>query len=286
MSLTVHHLNCGTMCPACERLVNGHGSWKAPGNLVCHCLLIETANALVLVDTGIGKQDILYSRHRLGRTFPRLFKPSLRLEETAIAQIRALGFDPRDVRHIVPTHLDLDHAGGLSDFPEAQVHVFKPELQQIQQPGLRERLRFRMPQFEHRPKWVVYEEAGEHWFGFDSIRSIARLENDILIVPLIGHTKGHVGVAVNNGDHWLLHCGDAYYHHSELTNAPSTPLFMKALELGIQAKPAARVRNLQRLRTLHTEHSDKIELFCSHDPVEFARYPAPVGRGSDASIAT
>lgn len=33
----------------------------------------------------------------------------------------------RDVRHIVLTHLDFDHAGGLDDFPEATVHMLQIE---------------------------------------------------------------------------------------------------------------------------------------------------------------
>ncbi|MDH4580733.1 MBL fold metallo-hydrolase [Pseudomonas sp. BN415] len=272
MSLKVHHLNCGTMCPACERLVKGKGSWSRPGELVCHCLLLETAESLVLVDTGMGERDIAEPRRRLGSTYTALFKPRLSPDETAIAQIRALGFDPRDVRHIITTHLDLDHAGGLSDFPDAHVHVLKPELKQIQEPGLREHMRFRLPQFDHHPKWVVHEEQGENWFGFESIQAIPELGTDILLVPLIGHTKGHTGVAVDTGDEWLLHCGDAYYHHSELTSTPDTPAFLKFFEVLIQAKPSERIRNIKRLRELAASHGNQIEMFCAHDPVELERY--------------
>jgi glyoxylase-like metal-dependent hydrolase (beta-lactamase superfamily II) len=39
-------------------------------------------------------------------------------EETAVRQIERLG-SPADVRHILPTHLDFDHAGGLEDLPGA-----------------------------------------------------------------------------------------------------------------------------------------------------------------------
>ena len=38
-----------------------------------------------------------------------------------------LGFSPDDVRHIVLTHLDFDHAGGIEDFPNARVHVLARE---------------------------------------------------------------------------------------------------------------------------------------------------------------
>ena len=51
----------------------------------------------------------------------------MRAEETAAHQIAALGYSLDEVRHIVLTHLDLDHAGGMADFPRAQVHVLAAE---------------------------------------------------------------------------------------------------------------------------------------------------------------
>ncbi len=260
------------MCPGCERLFNGQGGWRKPGKLVCHCLLIETPSSLVLVDTGLGQQDILAPGRRLGSSYRRLFKPVLALQETALAQVRALGYDPRDVRHILPTHVDLDHVGGLADFPEAQVHIFKPELEQILNPDWRDRMRYRWPQFDHRPKWNVHERQDERWFGFDGIRPIPGLGADILMIPLIGHTKGHVGVAVRQGEKWLLHCGDAYYHHSQISATPRSPLGLQFFEASIQALRGQRLRNQARLRQLAAEHGDEVELFCAHDPVELERY--------------
>ena len=90
--------------------------------MVCHCLLIEGAEGLILIDTGLGSADVLQPRYRLG-AMRLLLGLRLRREETAIEQIRRFGYDTRDVRHIVLTHLDLDHVGGLSDFPDARVHV-------------------------------------------------------------------------------------------------------------------------------------------------------------------
>ena len=270
MSRRVHHLNCGTMCPFCERLVAGQGSWFKPGRLVCHCLLIETPDGLVLVDTGLGRKDIAEPKRRLGGAFTTLCKPVLAPEETALSQVEALGFQVRDVRHILPTHLDADHAGGLADFPEAQIHVLAPELQQIQHPTPRDLKRFRLAQFEHDPKWVVHTAPGESWFGFDAIRPIPSA--DILMIPLIGHTMGHVGIAVREGDKWLLHCGDAYYHRDQLSATPRTSPALAFLEWWVQAQREPRLRNLARLRDLAAHHSDEVEIFCAHDPVEFARF--------------
>ncbi len=272
MITRIHHLNCGTMCMACQRLINGHGSWTAPGTLVCHCLLVETTDSLVLVDTGMGTQDISNPKRRLGSSYLAAFKPRLDLAETALAQVKALGYDPRDVRHILTTHLDLDHAGGLADFPAAEVHVLQPELEQILHPGIRERLRFRQAQFDHQPKWHVHEQINEQWFGFEAIRAIPALGDQILMVPLIGHTKGHVGVAIQHQSQWLLHCGDAYYHHSQITAHPDMPPLLGLFENMVQTLPRQRRQNLARLRGLATTHGDQVELFCAHDPVELARY--------------
>ncbi|RJF94934.1 MBL fold metallo-hydrolase [Oleomonas cavernae] len=270
--MRIHHLNCGTMCPLCERLINGQGSWRKPGRLICHCLLIETPQALVMVDTGIGQHDIREPARRLGAGFLPLLRPQLRLAETAHAQITSLGYDPRDVRHIIPTHLDMDHAGGLSDFPDAQVHVFKPEMRAVLHPRRLDLVRFRQPQFEHKPHWVVHDTMTERWFDFDAIRPIQEMAADILIVPLIGHTEGHVGVAVKQGERWLLHCGDAYYHHSQVTATPQAPLGLKIFEAAVQTLRQPRLQNQARLRRLAADHGDEVELFCAHDPVELDRY--------------
>lgn len=279
MNIKVHHLNCGTMCPLCQRLMNSRdGSWTAPGELVCHCLLIETADTLVMVDTGMGLHDIKEPKRRLGALQPTIFRPRLAVEETAIHQVRELGYDPRDVRHIIPTHLDVDHAGGLADFPWAKVHVLQPELDQVQKPTRRDRMRFQSAQFAHGPHWVVHSLAhsmsGESWFDFRGLRPLPEVAADILMIPLLGHTKGHVGIAVRNGDKWLLHCGDAYYHHSQVTATPEVPAGLAFFQSVIAAIPEQRVHNLEKLRQLAINHSDEVELFCAHSPDELARYTA------------
>ena len=168
--MAVHHLNCGSMCPHGGRLVSGEGGLTG-ARIVCHCLLVETANSLVLVDTGMGlERPALHPNRRLGAPFNLAFRPRADPAETAIERIRALGFDPTDVRHIALTHLDLDHAGGLPDFPGALVHVTAPEHAAAIDPSLRDRTRYPACHFDHSPRWRIHGAGGDSWFGFESIR--------------------------------------------------------------------------------------------------------------------
>ena len=262
----IHHLSCGTMCPRGARLVTGEGGLFERAKLVCHCLLIEGADGLVLVDTGFGLDDVRDPR-QLGRVFGVLIGPRLNGLETAASQIRERGLDPEDVRHIITTHLDLDHAGGLPDFPRAEVHLLGAELEAAMNPGWRDRTRYVAAHWAHGPRWVTHEGGGEEWYGFDGVRVLPSSEEEILLIPLIGHTHGHTGVAVREGDGWLLHCGDAYFHHGEVATPPHCPPGLAAFAAIDQVDAEARLSNRERLRELAARAGGEVRLICSHDPL-------------------
>jgi glyoxylase-like metal-dependent hydrolase (beta-lactamase superfamily II) len=272
--MRVHHVNCGTMCPSGQRLVSGEGSLFGRGRMVCHCLIVETDRELVLVDTGIGTADIADPRARLGGMFTFVTRPTLALEETAIAHVERLGFKKSDVRHIAPTHLDLDHAGGLSDFPDANVHVLHAEKAAAMAPKTsNERSRYRALQWAHGPKWETHDVGGDSWFGFESVRAIPRTDGEILIVPLVGHTRGHSGIAVKTPDGWLLHAGDAYFFHGEVDSSPPhCPSGLTFFQRVVAIDNAARLKNQARLRDLARDHASEVKVFSAHCPVELARF--------------
>lgn len=246
--MLVHHLDCGPMRPFGGRLIDGEGSVLRRTRMVCHCLLVETENGLVLVDSGFGSDDSDPARTSLPAAFRVLMNPLLDPATTALAQVRGLGFDPSDVRHIVLTHLDLDHAGGLRDFPQAKVHVHGPELRAATTVS---DMRYRTGQWAHRPDWAVYDTpSGQDWFGFEAVRELAGLPEEILLVPLGGHTSGHVGVAVSTGSKWLLHAGDAYFAQGELEQPPHCPPALRVFQRRMAVDNDARMHNQSRLRDL------------------------------------
>src|SRR5262249_13454835 len=156
--------------------------------LVCHVLLAETNDGLVLVDTGLGLNDIA-NPSQLGRRWVRQTSPRLDPAETAIEQVKKLGFAPREVRHIGLTHPHPDHAGGPPDFPKAQIHVHLREHETAVTKKIRSRKgRYIVSQWEHGPNWSLHGGQGEDWYGFKGVRALADRETDILLIPLHGHT--------------------------------------------------------------------------------------------------
>jgi glyoxylase-like metal-dependent hydrolase (beta-lactamase superfamily II) len=263
--MRVHHLDCCSMRPRFTRV-----------RLPCHCLLIETdAQGLVLVDTGVGVEDMLHPR-RLGAFFgPLMQVSSTQVKRTALSQVEARGFERADVRHIVLTHLDFDHAGGLPDFPAAKVHVHEKEKAAAPvRARFMEKQRYKPIQLAHGPAWETYEAAGEPWKGIPAVRRLAGLPPEILALLMPGHSRGHAAIAVDTGAGWLVHAGDAYFHRSvtEAGDASGTPWALRCVERLIASDYGA-VRRTHALLAALAKQPD-VTVFSSHDPVEYERLRA------------
>lgn len=249
--LKVHHINCGWLQPP--------GYPRVP----CHCLLIESADRLALVDSGIGLLDCRDPDERIGPELIELAGFRFGEDDTAIRQVERLGFRPSDVAEIVLTHGDPDHAGGLADFPNARVHVAAEEHAAI----VAGAVRYRAPQFAHEPRWVVAPPSDQRWFGLEARPLPIGQAGDAWLVPLFGHTLGNSGVAIRRGDdRWLLHVGDAYYLRVELTT-DDHPVSALAAQRAVD--DVQRRASIEALRRLKRDHDDIIEMFGYHDISEF-----------------
>jgi glyoxylase-like metal-dependent hydrolase (beta-lactamase superfamily II) len=264
----VHHLNCGTMCPFGGFLMGQRG---LRGKMVAHCLLLETErDGLVLVDTGFGTRDVEHHT-KIPKMVRAMVGPVLDPAETAIAQIAALGLDPANVQHVVVTHLDFDHAGGLVDFPNARVHVHAREHAAAMARAHRlERQRYFSSQWAHGPRWEVYSEDGDTWRGLPAIQKLRGLDADVGLLPMHGHTRGHSAVLVRAAERWLVHAGDAYFHHGSVAGH-SVPFGLAMYERAMQMDAAARRASVAALRQLRESYDD-VSMFCAHDLDELAAF--------------
>ena len=214
--MPIQFLNCASMSPWWPR-------WHVGGL----CLLVDTDLGPVLVDTGLGLHDH-ESPSRLVRFFRFDFGIHYAPEETAVCQMSRRGIRPEDIRNIVLTHVHFDHAGGLPDFPWANIHLHRREYDAMRRPKKWiERWAYDRADFAHDPKWVLYDHAAEKWYDFDAIR--LPFSPRMYLIPLFGHTSGHCGVAIEDGPGWVFQAADAQPLNAQFE---ITPAWVNRLVLG------------------------------------------------------
>lgn len=241
--MTIHLINCFT----CNARFPSH--WRT-GTL---CLVIESDDGLILVDTGPGLGD--YTKiPPIIRTFQVATKVPLQSEETALRQVAQLGYKPEDLRHIVLTHMHFDHCGGIPDFPNATVHVHEREHHAFT--GMPRRwtdLAYVRQHTAHNPHFLLHSERGDEWFGFPAIPLPLGIE--MWMIPLFGHSQGHCGIAVATSSGWLFHVADA----APLGFDEEIPPWLTRLVLG------PHTPRLSQFRTNHPE----IRMTTGHMPLDF-----------------
>ena len=221
------------------------------------CLLIETDQGPVLVDTGLGLGDYANPTWmtRLFRVITIMpFDPN----EAAVNRITQLGYRPEEVRHIILTHMHFDHCSGLPDFPLAKVHVHRHEYDAFTEGRIRRFTEFAyIPRYvAHKPEFVLYDRVNSRWYDFDAIR--LPFEPEMYFVSLHGHSRGLCGVAIKTSQGWFFHAGDAGAVYDN-----ETPKWLIKLVLGphdttlrvfMKAHPEVLVSNSHMFPEFFTQH--------------------------------
>ena len=253
--MRVHVLDGGTLRP------------PTGGVFPTQCLLVEHSSGPVLVDAGMGTAHL---RDPALIGFERLFiRPPVDPEMAVVNQIRRLGVEPHDVRDIVVTHLHSEHVTGIADFPDARIHVSRREHATAMNGSLRSRISYRQSAFAHDPRWVLHSGDGV-WKG---VGGACEILPGIVTIPTPGHTVGHVAVAVDLGERWLLHAGDSAY--GDLSNRSAPEVFPLRQYQWIAAADRTQLRQTRALLTRLFERED-VTAMCSHLPFTVAGNPTIV----------
>ncbi len=180
--------------------------WPLHRRIGAVCLVAETNRGLLLVDTGLGLHDYNHPTLMMAG-FMRVMHAARNPDLAVVRQLTRLGYQPGDVKDIVLTHLHPDHAGGLPDFPGAQVHLLRREYEACLHPRKLLEIPYDKADFAHTPIWCLHDIQGERWYDFEAVL-LPGIEPEIWLVPLPGHTSGHCGVALKTDDGWVFQCGD------------------------------------------------------------------------------
>lgn len=183
-------------------------TWTEP--LPIYAWAIEHPEGLIVIDTGetarTGERGYLPWWHPY---FKLGMKAFVRPEEEVGPQLEALGLPSGEVRWLVMTHLHTDHAGGLYNFPDAEILVSRPEYAQAA--GFQGQLRGYLS--NHWPVWFaprLIQYRPEPVGPFPDSYALTEA-GDVFLVPTPGHTAGHLSVLVRLADRTIFFAGDSSY---------------------------------------------------------------------------
>ena len=90
-----------------------------------------------------------------------------------------------------------------------------------------------------------------------------------MLVSLPGHTRGHACIAVDAGQRWVLHAGDAFYHYGTLDGCSPVPRILSVMESLIAFDRKQVQDNHARLAELYRRQEPDLLIVCAHDKTLF-----------------
>lgn len=227
--------------------------------------VIRHPQGIVLFDSGLGEnfreQIDGWWAHRFFQGFlPYEFEKS----EAAVHQVKRMGFDPESVKFIIVSHMHLDHAGGLREFPKATVVVSRAEwgnanvgrwlarwrgVMKEQLEGVSERMRF-------------VEE-----YPFDLFA-----DGSLIVLPTSGHTPGHQSLLVTLGSgKGILLTGDAVWLQENYRKPAPKGWFIRHFEedAGQAWKTTLKIREF-------AQKNPDVLIIPGHDPYVWKELPEEI----------
>ncbi len=213
-------------------------------NLSTRCLLVESTDRKVLIDTGLGtkQSDKFFSYYYRNGSF------------SLDASLTANGFNREDITDVILTHLHFDHSGGavsLADegkyeptFPNATYWVSGTQWHWAMEPNLREKASFLPENFE------ALEKSGKLRF----VDQETFFSKNIQLRFFDGHTAGLMIPFIDCEHHTLVYVGDLI---PIAANIPASWV------CGFDTRPLISVQEKEAF--LHEALKNNYVLFFEHD---------------------
>ena len=177
-------------------------------------ILVRTPNNLVLIESGLG--------NKLTDKQKKIFR--LKEDWAVLADLKVLGIDRHDIDHVILTHYDFDHAGGVVmqdgadltlSFPRARHFLQKREWEDVLKPNSRNINTY----------WPVNNELMRNSRNLELVEGEAEVVPGVRIIHTGGHNNGHQIVVMESHGERALHLGDLLPTH-----AHANPLWVMAYD--------------------------------------------------------
>jgi N-acyl homoserine lactone hydrolase len=182
-------------------------------------LVEHPAAGPILIDTGLHPSVAVDPKQNFGRVGALAFGGLKLVEGGAVrSQLRERGIDHHDVKLVVMTHLHIDHASAMSEFPEATFVFTRREWDAATEPREWQH-GYRRRQFDHAFDYRLLDFEDPSVDSYATFgRSIDLLgDGSVRAVYTPGHTHGHMSVVLQlGGEREALVAGDAIYTRQAL----------------------------------------------------------------------
>jgi glyoxylase-like metal-dependent hydrolase (beta-lactamase superfamily II) len=186
--------------------------------------LVNTGKQLILIDAGSGTW---FGGGALGRM---------------AGSLRSAGYTPEEVDLVLVTHLHSDHIGGLTTqdgqrvYPNAEIYVAKEDSDFWLSPEIAAKSPKEAQPFFQSARAIAapYIKAGK-WHPFNRSDAIV---DGMQLVPLHGHTPGHMGYEFSSKGQKILFWGDTI--HAQRVQLPQPNV---TVVFDIDPAAAAATRN-------------------------------------------
>jgi glyoxylase-like metal-dependent hydrolase (beta-lactamase superfamily II) len=208
------------------------------------CLLIETEQKLILIDTGMGDKQ---SEKFFGHYHPHG-------DATLLNSIKNKGFSAEDITDVVLTHLHFDHCGGavsknlngdlFTTFPKATYWSDQEHWEWAINPNAREKASFLKENI------LPIQESGQLQF----INEYTKIIPELTFALANGHTEGMLIPHIQYGDKTIVFMADLL---------PSPTHIPIAWVMGYDVRPLVTVREKETF--LQEAVNKEYILFYEHD---------------------
>jgi N-acyl homoserine lactone hydrolase len=197
---------------------------KPPNPIPVPAFLVRHPSAgAILVDTGLHPSVASDGRQNFGSLGNRFGRPTLAAREDVPSQLRARGLDPGEVAVVVMTHLHMDHASAISEFPRSTIVVSEAEWRAAASGRVGDGYRRSHYDYAFDYRTVDFDRA-----SVGSYASFARTfdlfgDGSVRLAFTPGHSAGHISVICRLAQRDFAIGGDAIYLSAQLDGSVAPP---------------------------------------------------------------
>jgi N-acyl homoserine lactone hydrolase len=166
----------------------------------------------ILIDTGFHPSVAAKPQANLGRLSQFTFRDiQMKPEQAVSAQLREREIEPSEVKVVLMTHLHIDHASAISEFPASTFMVSAAEWEAASSHG--QLHGYVKRQFDHGFDYRLLDFEGADTESFSGFARSFDVFGDgsVRLVFTPGHTAGHMSVVAQTTHGEVLLAGDAIF---------------------------------------------------------------------------